>query len=425
VQRLDHRAAAAFCLVAMVACHGERGPRTWAGATRLVFAHQPLWGDPAPLRALFDGFRRDNPDVALTTELLPNAPEVVHQHLVTTLESGRADYDVFVADVVWVPELARAGWIADLSAAFAPAELRRDFLPGPVEAVVLDGKTWAVPWYVDVGLLFYRKDLVPRAPATFDELARFAKGATARDPALAGYLWQGRQYEGLVCNGYEAAWGHGAETLRDGRVLVDTPGMRAGLAWLRATLTSGLSPASTLSAGEEEARRRFQDGRGVFLRNWPYTFAESEQPGSAVRGRVGWAALPTVSGEPGAGALGGWQLVVSASSPPERRAAAMRLIAHLTSPEANVQLALAYARNPPRRAPYRDPRLVDGAPFIAALAPIVARARPRPVTPYYVMISDVLQSEMSAVVSGIRPPEAALGRAQRLVDHLLASGDEP
>jgi multiple sugar transport system substrate-binding protein len=49
---------------------------------------------------------------------------------------------------------------------------------------------------------------------------------------------------------------------------------------------------------------------------------------------------------------------------------------------------------------------------------MVERARPRPVTPYYNLIADVLQSEFSAAVAGLRSPEEALKRAQRQVDHL-------
>ncbi|MGZ3461054.1 MAG: extracellular solute-binding protein, partial [Archangium sp.] len=143
-----------------------------------------------------------------------------------------------------------------------------------------------------------------------------------------------------------------------------------------------------------------------------------------IRGKVGIAALPTVSGEPGAGTLGGWQLAVNAHVPEVRRRAAERLIAYLTSPEANVVMALHYGRNPPRPAVYRDPRLVERVPFIAHLLGLVEHARPRPVTPYYNLLSDVLQSEFSAATAGIRSPEAALKQAQKQVD-LLTGQLEP
>lgn len=385
-----------------------------------MFVHQPLGGDASAFEALLDRFRREHPEVELVTQLLPNASDVAHQYFLTTLEGGSREIDVLVVDVIWVPEFARAGWIADLSEEFPPEEIRREFLPGPAEAVVVEGRTRAVPWYLDVGLLYYRTDLVPRAPRTYDELMAFAAEAMRKDPSLQGYLWQGRQYEGLVCNVYEPIWGHGGESLSPtGRLALTTPEAAEALRYLRHLLDSGISPPAATSAGEEEARRAFQAGGAVFMRNWPYAWSEAEKEGSPIRGRVGFAPLPTESGEPGWGTLGGWQLAVNARIEPEKRKLAAALIRHLTSPEANVALALASGRNPPRRSVYEDPELKARAPFIAALLPIAERARPRPVTPYYGLLSDALQSEFSAAVLGIRSPEAALERAQAQADRLI------
>lgn len=100
---------------------------------------------------------------------------------------------------------------------------------------------------------------------------------------------------------------------------------------------------------------------------------------------------------------------------------ALRLIAHLTSLEANIDMAVQYGRNPPRRAAYEDARLVKDAPFIASLLPIARRARPRPVTPFYGMLTDILQGELSAAVSGVRSPEVALSRAQLLTDRVIGA----
>ncbi|HYO74457.1 MAG TPA: ABC transporter substrate-binding protein [Archangium sp.] len=399
-------------------------PSVAGGRTPLVFKYQPL-GDPVAFRELLADFERKNPDVALTTEALPNSSDVAHQFFLTSLEGGADDFDVLVVDVVWVPEFARAGWIADISGAFPPEVLRRDFLSGPVEAVVVrdekdqKDKTYAVPWYVDVGVLFYRKDLVPRAPRTYAELEQFAREAKAKDPLLQGYVWQGRQYEGLNCNVFEAIWGHGGQVLdAGGRLALDTEQARAGLAYLRRLIATGISPPGVTSAAEEEARRVFQSGQAVFMRNWPYAWEEAQKPDSPIRGKVGITTLPTLSGEPGWGTLGGWQLAVNAHVSPKRKEAAERLIAHLTSPEANVMMALSYGRNPPRPSVYKDPRLVERVPFIASLLGMVENARPRPVTPYYNLLSDVLQSEFSAAIAGIRPPEQSLKQAQRQVDHL-------
>ncbi len=391
-------------------------PAAPSGPVTVVLKHQPLWGDPAAFHAFLDKFQRENPDVRVRTETLPNASDVAREMFLTALEGGAADFDVFAIDVVWAPEFARAGWLADLSDEFPEARLREDFLPRAVDAVTLQGRVYAVPWYLDVGLLYYRADLVPRAPKTYADLEEFARAAMRQDPRLAGFLWQGRQYEGLNCNAFEAVWGHGGELLEDGRIELDTPQAQAGLTWLRQTVTSGLSPRSVLSSAEEETRRAFQDGRAVFLRNWPYVWAEVQ--GSPLRGKVGFSPLPSVSGEPGPGTLGGWQLAVNAHS--RRPVAAKRLVAFLTSHEAAVELALRYSRIPARRAVYDDARVREGAPFIAALLPVALAARPRPVTPYYALVSDSIQGELSAAVVGLRSPADALARAQATVDRLQA-----
>jgi multiple sugar transport system substrate-binding protein len=387
-----------------------------SGPVTIVLEHQPLWGDPAPFRALLDRFRAQNPDVRLRTQTLPNQSDNAREMLLTALEGGTEDFDVFPVDVIWTPEFARAGWLADLSAAFPPRRLREEFLAGPVEAAEFEGRSYAVPWFLDVGLLYYRTDLVDRAPRTYAELRASARQAMQR--GVEGFLWQGRQSEALNCNVFESVWGHGGELVAQGRIALDTPQARAGLEWLRDAIASGLSPRSVITAGEEETRRAFQDGRAAFMRNWPYAWALLQSEGSPVRGKVGFAALPSESGAPGPGALGGWQLAVNAHVSSRRREAAKRLVRFLTSEEAAVDLALRYSRIPARRAAYDDARLRAGAPFIAALLPMALAARARSATPYYALASDAIQGELSAAIAGLRPPGDALLRAQRVVDHL-------
>ena len=412
----------AACRSGSSASGQQAEPAKPPGKVRVVFKYQPLGTEPEAFRELLAGFERANPDIELATEVLPNASDVVHQYFLTALEGKSREFDVFIADVVWVPEFSRAGWISDISDEFPTAAVKRDFLPGSAEAVIVEGKTYAIPWYVDAGLLYYRTDLVPRAPKTYDELIQFAQAARAKDPSLYGYVWQGRQYEGLVCNAYEALWGHGGQTMDGSRVLVDTKEGRAAMTYMRRLLAEGISPPSVTSAGEEDARHVFQQGRAVFMRNWPYCWGEAQKDGSPIKGKVGITTLPTVSGEPGHGALGGWQLALNANTPSWRRGPALKLISYLTSKQSEVALAVSYGRNPSRKDAYQDETLRKGAPFVADLLPVLEHAKPRPVTPYYGMLSDVLQSEFSAVVSGIRSPEASMDRAQKLLDHITQGG---
>lgn len=390
-----------------------RAPAGRAG--RVIFKHQPLWGDPAPFRALLDAFRAAHPGIELVTEALPNASDAAHQFFLTALEGGASDFDVFVADVVWVAELAKAGWIADLTEAFPPREIARDYLAGPAATSVLGGRTYGVPWYTDVGVLYRRTDLVFEPPATTEELALRAK-EIARGSHTLGYVWQARQYEGLVCNAYEAFWAHGAK--EEDALSIATPEAERGLAYLRGLITSGASPRSVTSMAEEDARRVFQAGGAAFMRNWPYALAEAEREGSPVRGRVAVSLLPTMTGEPGHGALGGFSLVVNVYAPEANRKSAIDLVRHLTSVESALLLAEVYGRSPARIAPYESPELAAKAPGVAALREALELARPRPVTPFYPLFTDALQGELSAAVAGIRTPDRALARVQATVDRM-------
>jgi multiple sugar transport system substrate-binding protein len=72
---------------------------------------------------------------------------------------------------------------------------------------------------------------------------------------------------------------------------------------------------------------------------------------------------------------------------------------------------------------YDDPELRAAQPFVAALLPVMMAARPRPVTPYYLMMSQILQAEFSAIIAGIKSPEKGLAEAREQIEFLL--GNEP
>jgi len=420
VRNPSYAFVARLVLVLLVACGRSdgTGSRGDDSRIRIVFKHLAVPDSGHALDELIAEYERAHPNVDVVPELVPMNVEALHQFYLTSLDAGSTEIDVIEIDVIWVPEFARAGWIADLSSAFPPDRMRAEFAPAPAEVCTWGGRTHAVPWFIDVGVLFYRTDLVPVPPRTYAELRASALAVRARDPRNVGYTWQGRQYEGLICDAFEVMWGHGAVTMQRGRVVVDTPEARAGIAYMRQLIEDGVSPPSVTSAAEEQSRLVFHAGRAAFLRNWLYVWTEAQRPDSPIRGKVGIAPLPSLDGTPGPSTLGGWQLALNAHTPRYKRRAAIELIRYLTSHDANVRDALAYSMLPARRSAYADERIVRDAPHMAALADTVARARSRPVTPYYVMMADALQSELSAAVSGMRPASEALSRLQTLLDHI-------
>ncbi len=398
--------ACALVLVVLIAAGCADGRGSEAGP-RLVFRHSRMPGDTDPLPALLREFERRHPGVRVASEPLPWTADVQHQFYVINLEGRSAGFDVLMLDVIWVAEFARAGWLLDLSDRW-PAPVRAEHFASTVTVATFEGRVWAVPWVMNVGLLYYRRDLLDRhafrPPRSYAELADQAQAivAAGRGSRLDGFLWQGRQYEGLVVNVLESFWAAGTDLLgSDGRFLPDPARARDALDFRRTLLARGISPPLVTGADEELTRREFGAGRAVFLRNWPYAARLFETSESPVRGRVGIAALP------GGGALGGAHLGINrATRYPDL---AWALVSFLAGSEAQQTVAAAVGLHPTR------PALLE-----PGLREIFAQARPRPVTPWYQTLSATLQPELSAAILGLKPPGEALAASGRRFEYYLA-----
>ncbi len=360
----------------------------------------------------------------MKSESLPWSTDEQHQFYVINLDGGGPAFDVMMLDVIWVPEFARAGWLLDLTASLPPAELAAHF-PAALEAGTYEDRLWAVPWIMNVGLLYYRADLLARyglrPPETYEELVTQVRRIQAgeRNPRLDGFLWQGKQYEGLVVNVVEGLWANGTRLLDgEGTLFPDPARAEETLAFLRMLIETGVSPPWVTAGDEELTRRAFGDGRAIFLRSWPYAMDLFELPDSPVRGKVGIAPLPRhAHGARGVGATGGANLGVDRRT--RHPEAAVALVRFLTSGVAEKIMAAGVALNPTRMALYHDADLLRAHPNLPRIHSLTVAARPRPVTPYYLMLSSTLQPELSAVLVNVKTPRDAIGQARRKVEYML------
>lgn len=393
------------------------------GTVTIVFKHGKVPGDPEHMKRLLKKFEEENPGINVIDETLPSTTDEQHQFYVINLEAGASDFDVISMDVIWVPEFARAGWLLDVSHLMSE-EKRNDTFPGPLEAISFEDRFFALPWYIDAGLLYYRKDLLEELgfgpPETWNKLIEIAKTVSRRHDNLYGFIWQGKQYEGLVCNVLEYFWSNDGDVFRDGAVVLDSPQNIEALTFMRDLVVKyKVSPTLVTTAVEESTRHIFGNGKAVFMRNWPYAWNIFDSDGSLIKGKVGVAPLPAFFGKSSASTLGGWQLGINRyTRHPE---AAERLLNFLTSKKTQKYLALTVGYKPTLRSLYSDKDLMRQQPFMTGLHDIFMKARPRPVSPYYMMMTQVLQPEFSSAISGIKTPTAALRSAQRQVEHILGA----
>jgi multiple sugar transport system substrate-binding protein len=225
---------------------------------------------------------------------------------------------------------------------------------------------------------------------------------------------------GLVTVFLEFLGGFGGRILEGGRVTVhQRPGVQALTTMRDQIHRKGVSPARVLTWHEEEPRFAFQNGEAAFMRNWPYAYAvmqDSRQ--SRVAGKFSAAPMPAAPGGRPTAALGGAQLAINAFSP--QADAAWLVIEYLTRPEQMLERARIVGQFPTRPALYDDPELADALVMPPARArEIIEAAVPRPVTPVYTQLSEILQIHLHRALTRQAEPGAALASAAREMQELL------
>jgi len=406
-------AAALALIITSIGCADAASPPT------LTISGSAVGTEADVLQRQLQRFQATRPSVPVTLRATPDAADQRHQLYVQWLNGHSSQPDVLQLDVVWTAEFAAAGWIANLDR-FHP-DTSQFFAPA-VDAQRWRGSLYALPWFMDVGLLYWRTDLMDRPPVDFAALARAVKDAQARADIPFGFVWQGARYEGLVTVFLEVLSAFGGAILDShGSVAVDSDAAVGALTFLcDAVRTNRVTPPAVLGWQEEQTRFAFQNGQAVFMRNWPYARPLLADAGnSAVAGRFAIASMPAGPGGPGAATLGGSVLAVNAFS--SRPDDAFALVQFLLEPEQMLERARMTGQYPPRPALYDTPELAEAlAVDPHVVRQILENAVARPSTPVYSELSELLQVPLHRALSGQQDPRSALQDAAHAIRALLA-----
>lgn len=383
----------AFLIPARVGAETQLRFVTWRSEAARVF--QQIIAD----------FEITHPGIKVIQEIGPSSSTEFHDLVTQKLRNRDAEMDVFFMDVVWPAEFAAAGWALPVDQFFPPTA-QSGFLDAPVKANTYGGRIYGIPMFVDAGMLYYRKDLLAkyqlRPPDTWPELVRQAQFIISqeRDPYLTGYSAQFKQYEGLVCNMMEFILSNGGALWDEQRLksAVHTPPAMEAVRFVRDDIVRLIANRGILAYQESESLALFTQGRAVFHRNWPYAWEASNDSGqSKVAGRVGVMPLPAFSGQKSAATLGGWQLAISRFS--RHPQLAWEFVQFMTSSETQKRIALGTGRAPARKDLYHDPQILKRSPQFQSQFETFTLATPRPRTPVYLPLSNILQRYFSSAIA--------------------------
>lgn len=380
--------------------------------TQLSLADEPTiivfltWkpNQPEVWKGLFQKFHRENPGVRVKVQVGPHSSTEYHAIVTQRLKNKDTSVDVFFMDVIWPPEFANAGWALDLTSRF-PVQEQNKFLPGPITANSYHGKIFGVPCYLGAGLFYYRKDLLKeynfKPPLSWEDMLTQGQAIIQgeNDPGLHIYSAQFKQYEGLVCDMMEFIWSNGGAVINNktGQVVLDESAAIKAVAFVRDHIIGKAAPRGAINYEEPESLDLFIQGKAVFHRNWPYAWAVANDPKkSKIAGKIGVGPLPAFHGQDSASTLGGWQFGINRySKHPEE---SWQFIRFMTSHDTQKILAMEASLAPTRRSVYQDPEVLKKMPHLKTFLPAFEKARPRPLSPVYPMISQELQRFFSRAI---------------------------
>jgi multiple sugar transport system substrate-binding protein len=370
------------------------------------------------IRPLLDRWNTAHPNEKVTFKEQSDEADAQHDDLVQHFQAKDAEYDVVSVDVVWTAEFAAKGWLQPLKDSFALDTA--PLLPATVKTATYNNTLYAAPVTSDGGMLYYRKDLVPTPPKTWDEMMGMC--SIAEKNKMDCYAGQFFKYEGLTVNAAEAINTDGGKIVGDdGKTPeVNSAEAAAGLGRLADAYKNGNIPKQAITYTEEEGRQSFQAGKLLFLRQWPYIYSlATTEGGSKVKGKFDVAPLPGTSG-PGASSLGGHNAAISAYS--DHKATASDFLKFLQTEESQRWFVTDGSNAPAMAALYDDPALVKEQPYLPTLKTSILNAVPRPVTPFYPAVTKAVQDNAYAAIKGDKPVQQALTDMQAAITAAASTG---
>jgi multiple sugar transport system substrate-binding protein len=398
--------AAGAAAPALAACGSSgSGAATSGGKTTITFASAKFFAKTT-IGQMVQEYNSSSKHVNVQFQELPTPSQSteVHQQLVQALSQRDGSIDVFTGDIIWISEFAGAGWSAPLDDYFGPS-VRAQYFPGVVDACTYGGALHALPWYIDAGMLYYRKDLLAAAglavPTSWSELVTAAQKLTSSGKVADGFNWQAKQAEVLVCDLVEFIGSNGGAILApDGKtVTIADPKAVEAVQFMADTFGKDkITPKSVLSWDEVPSELPFTGGRAGFLRNWSFVWTDAQTPSSSsVAGKVGVTKLPAFPGGKSTACLGGYQFGMNASS--TKKSAAIDFLTWMSSPATQLKWATQLGLAPSRPSVYTQPELAKVNPFMVSLRDIFTGGTPRPKTPKYSQVSLAIQAGVSAALA--------------------------
>ncbi len=329
-------------------------------------------------------------------EFLPTDASQQREQLVRRLGADDSSIDIIGMDVIWTGEFANAGWVEEWTGK-RKKEVTEEVFPGVIETASFENKLYAAPFNTNTQLLWYRKDLVKKAPLTWDEMIDEAE-KLGRDNAGTIQV-QANRYEGFTVWANALIESAGTELLSgpESVDLAEGPTTRA-LEVMGRFANSSAAPPSLSTSTEDTARIAFESGESAFMTNYTFAYASASEEAPEIAKNMGFARFPrTDADRPSKPPLGGFNLAVSSFS--ENKDIDFDAAACLANGKSQLTATELDGLPPSRSDLYANKIVTKAYPGFAELVQrSIEDAGPRPSTAAY-------QDVSLAVQRSLHPPD--------------------
>jgi len=330
----------------------------------------------------------------ITPEFLPTDASQQREQLVRRLGAEDSSIDIVGMDVIWTGEFANAGWVEKWKGGLKKQVTEKVF-PNVIETASFEGDLYAAPFNTNTQLLWYRKDLVPKPPKTWDEMIDQAEKLKE-----AGTIQvQANRYEGFMVWANALIESAGTSIL-SGPETVDLeqgPTEKA-LAVMGRLANSSAAPPSLSTSDEDSARLGFEAGESAFMINYTFAFGSAQEEAPEIGKKMGFARFPRVdANKPSKPPLGGFNLAVSSFS--KNKDVDFEAAACLADKKSQLTAVELDGLPPSRSDLYTNKAVTKAYPSFAGLVKeSIEGAGPRPTSPAY-------QDVSLAVQRSLHPPD--------------------
>jgi len=344
--------------------------------------------------------------------------------LARSLRSKSDRIDIFAVDQIWVPRFVK--WGEPLERYITENE-RQTFLNYALETCTYDGVLVALPLYIDIGMMYYRRDLLrslPNAAALEEKLRNsitweefIQLHSLLQQGNRPFYLFQASSYEGLTCNLFELLAAQDNAFFSKHKVDLNSSAARSALQFMVDLVNKHhLSPKSVTEFDEQRSYTAMLEEDGFFLRGWP-GFIEQRRmiyPDTSKLNNIGLAALPHFDGKRPVSVFGGWNLMISKYS--LHKSAALEFIRFLQTEEIQELLYEVGEFLPVNNNVYGNPMYIAQHPNLAYYRKLLDHGVHRPALEEYTKMSDIISHYVRLAIKEEMTVADALKQASRMIE---------